>query len=294
MADMFDHYWQIIPYHCTEVSPNLTQKLTALDLQHDRHQNGATDKEIDTFIATHLPMIVHMKLIMPVYVANENMKPKITLWLNWKIPSLPDAALTLSYRCDLHQLKKLIAYQSASNLWFPIFQEMAQAAKQIALANLGHGYNQVNFNDQITIMDLPIAMQAKAQERMEWMSLLADCPDNFSNSNGNNFGVAVSPTNTRHLAISLSATVALGYSGDLAFTTTECVGHWFKNRMVILLCYYESMNEDFASALHCLDEWQAYQIKIQNAQKSYSADVKKLGNERRAFYERKIGEAFAL
>ena len=59
MGNSISTGWQILPFRHTDVSPNLSQNLSALDLKHYKHQNGATEGEIERFIAWHLPTTIH-------------------------------------------------------------------------------------------------------------------------------------------------------------------------------------------------------------------------------------------
>lgn len=293
MSEETEHGWQILPLHNTDVSPNYRQDLSALDLQHDRHQNEATQDEIDLFVATHLPTIAHIELTMP-YVGS-SAKLRIKLWLNWETrdTALPNVALTVSYKNSLYALKRIIACQNAGNLWSPILEQMTREVKQMVLAN--RKPSRVDFVLQITTNDLPALMREKALERMKWMQLLASCyRDGFPESNISDYNVVVNPSDSRYLGISLPANVALQWVGDFAFVTEYCVCYWHKNSKMILLCYFESMNENLANALNCADEWQVFQIENQNHQKAGNTYRETKQSEQQAFYAEKIDEAFAL
>jgi len=116
MGNSISTGWRILPFRHTDVSPNLSQNLSALDLKHYKHQNGATESEIERFITWHLPTTIHTSLTMPIC---QSELPTINFWLNWKIQNtdLPDVALIVSYRQELQTLKKIINSHSGQNVW---------------------------------------------------------------------------------------------------------------------------------------------------------------------------------
>lgn len=292
MGNSISTGWRILPFRHTDVSPNLSQNLSALDLKHYKHQNGATEDEIERFIAWHLPTTIHTSLTMPIC---QSKLPTINFWLNWKIQNtdLPDVALIVSYRQELQALKKIINSHSGQNVWSEAFERIKQDAKEKKLTY--KEYIQVDFNVLYAPKDLPTAMRSKALERLVWMHCLAsyNCGD-FPPSNSKKFDVILNPSGNRILGIYVSPMVVTKYMGDYAFADEDCVARWYQGNKSILLCHYEKMNDKQARALDCINEWTRFQEQKQKHMKEVAEFRKTQQSRMRKSTEQQIDEAFDL